>query len=390
MPLDAKKQKILVFVDWFLPGYKAGGPIRSIANIIKQLQQDFYFSIVTTDTDAGEKTPYPHIKSNQWIQKDSYRIYYFSKNKLSINEIKEIILADDSDFLYLNSVFSIYFSLVPLILCQHLKPQMQIILAPRGMLGDNALKIKAFKKKLFLYVFSKLPYFKNIIWHASTEQEKNEIIKNFGSLAKVRIAANLPNPINKHFHPREKSENHLKLIFFSRISPKKNLHFALNLLKKWQTKGEIIFDIIGPVEEEIYWQQCLKIISKLPKNIKVNYLGAVDNQLIDQAIANYHFLFFPTLHENFGHVIFEALSSSLPVIISNKTYWSEMEAKGAGWDLCLENEELWLTTLEKCLKMDKTEYQRLSGTAFSLAEKFSNDSKLIAVNKKLFELEQKP
>jgi len=27
------KKKILVFIDWYLPGYKAGGPVRSMANI---------------------------------------------------------------------------------------------------------------------------------------------------------------------------------------------------------------------------------------------------------------------------------------------------------------------------------------------------------------------
>lgn len=387
--MSPKKPKILVFVDWYLPGYRAGGPIRSVANMIAQLKNDFCFSIATTNTDAGETKPYPNIQSNQWIvSEDSNRIFYFSKNKLSLNEIKKIILSDDFDFIYLNSLFSTYFSIFPLLICKHLKLKAQIILAPRGMLGDNALKIKAFKKKLFLILFNKLPYFKNIIWHASTEQEKNEILKNFGSLAQVKIAANFPSSINRNFLAREKSKDDLKLIFFSRISPKKNLHFALNLLKKWQPRSNIIFDIIGPIEEEVYWQQCLKIIKELPTNIKVNYLGAIDNQLINEAIANYHFLFFPTLHENFGHVIFEALSSSLPLIISNKTSWAKLDVKGVGWDLELENEQLWIVILEKCLKMGNDEFQQLSKSAFSLAKEFSNDSRLVVSNKNLFSVAQ--
>ena len=46
-----EKKKILVFIDWYLPGFRAGGPIRSCANLISHLSDEFDFNIVTTDTD---------------------------------------------------------------------------------------------------------------------------------------------------------------------------------------------------------------------------------------------------------------------------------------------------------------------------------------------------
>ncbi len=56
------KKKILVFIDWYIPGFKAGGPIRSCANIVQHLSSDFEFYFITSDTDYCEDKPYENIK----------------------------------------------------------------------------------------------------------------------------------------------------------------------------------------------------------------------------------------------------------------------------------------------------------------------------------------
>ena len=50
-----QKSKILVFVDFFLPGYKAGGPITTIENLTNALKDKFDFSIITRNYDLGEE-----------------------------------------------------------------------------------------------------------------------------------------------------------------------------------------------------------------------------------------------------------------------------------------------------------------------------------------------
>ena len=34
-------KRILVMIDWFEPAYKAGGPIRTVSNMVKLLQDHF-------------------------------------------------------------------------------------------------------------------------------------------------------------------------------------------------------------------------------------------------------------------------------------------------------------------------------------------------------------
>ena len=58
------RKKILISIDWFLPGTKSGGPVRSYANLIDHFKGDFEFYIVTRDTDYCETVPYRQIKQN--------------------------------------------------------------------------------------------------------------------------------------------------------------------------------------------------------------------------------------------------------------------------------------------------------------------------------------
>ena len=60
------KPKILFFYDYFFPGYKAGGPVQSLTNLIGALQYDYSFSVITTAYDLLSNEPYPAINQNEW------------------------------------------------------------------------------------------------------------------------------------------------------------------------------------------------------------------------------------------------------------------------------------------------------------------------------------
>jgi hypothetical protein len=58
------RPRVLVLLPTYLPGYLAGGPIRSIANMVDALGDEFEFRIVTSDRDHKARTPYDGSRSN--------------------------------------------------------------------------------------------------------------------------------------------------------------------------------------------------------------------------------------------------------------------------------------------------------------------------------------
>ncbi len=45
------KPQVLVFIDWYKPYFKAGGPVRSMVNLVDHLADRIDFHIVTGDRD---------------------------------------------------------------------------------------------------------------------------------------------------------------------------------------------------------------------------------------------------------------------------------------------------------------------------------------------------
>jgi glycosyltransferase involved in cell wall biosynthesis len=374
--------QVLIFIDWFLPGYKAGGPIQSVVNLIKHLGNEFQFYVVTSNKDLGESDPYPNIEFNSWIIKENYQIIYLDDRHQKLKKYKELLQAKDFDAIYFNSLFSLNFTLKPLLLTR--ASRTKIILAPRGMLGIGALRIKKRKKQLYLKLFKFIGLNNNIIWHATTISEASEIKRHFGENGNVRTATNLSAVMLGNLGHKIKYINQLNIFFLSRISKKKNLGAALEFLYKVKSECKIRFNIIGPIEDVVYWNECRRIIGEMPLNIQVNYLGAVPNYELKQHLKDQHFMLLPTHHENFGHVIMESWQNACPVIISDKTPWEDLKQKNIGFDIPLEEVENFVNAIEKAAGMDQTEYDRWSKAAFDFAQEYCNNPKAVEASRNLF------
>ncbi|MCF6185161.1 MAG: glycosyltransferase [Bacteroidales bacterium] len=379
----SKKKKILIFIDWFLPGYKAGGPIRSVANIVDTLNSFFDFYIITSDRDLGDNISYSEIEFNKEIIRDNYKIRYLTADNQNIKTYGKLINKINPDKIYFNSLFSLKFTLFPLFAAKEKIYPENIIIAPRGMLGKGALNIKRNKKRVFL-VFSKiLRLFKGVKWHATTKDEASDIKNTFGKGININIAQNIPNKISKFIEKKKMEET--RFAFVSRISEKKNILFAIKIFQYINSNKTIFFDIYGPVENNEYKLLCEKEKDKLPENIIVSYKGNIRHDKIQDVYKSAHFFILPSLHENYGHAIFEAFSFSCPVIISDQTPWRNLEEKNIGWDINLNNKEKFRKVIQKCIDMNQEEYDKMSENAFKFAKKFSENSEAVLQTKKLFE-----
>ncbi len=380
-----QRKKILVFIDWYLPGYKAGGPIQSVANIVARLKDNFEFAIITSDTDEKEIHPYSTIKSDEWnTLAEGTRVYYFSQQGRKFVTLKKIMLAEQADAIYLNSLFSVFFTMYPLIIRKYFLPSRKTILAPRGMLGKGALEIKSTKKKLFLMAARITGLYKNITWHASTELEEKEIALNFGRRQKIIVATNLTSLNASTVPSRSKEVGKVDFVFLSRLSAKKNLLSTVNTLNRLPDTLQVLFDIYGPIDDAEYWEKCKQAISKAPPHVKINYKGAIANTDARKILSKYHFSLLQTQHENFGHSIIESMAAGCPVVISDQTPWRNLAELNAGWDIGVNDEATLLHTLTTCAEMNQQTFNTWSSGAFNFADKVINNPKLIDDNKKLF------
>ncbi|UNC93623.1 glycosyltransferase family 4 protein [Candidatus Contubernalis alkaliaceticus] len=381
---------ILAFSGEYLPGYKGGGPIRTLANMVDHLGEDFSFHIIAGDRDLGDLDPYPGVITDSWQTVGKARVYYLSSENRSMKALGELINSTPHDIIYLSSFFSPVFTIKPLILRRRgLIPRVPLLIAPRGQFSSGAMKIKMRKKLFYLTLSKRLGLFKQVVWQASSPYEKEDILRCMGSSVNIWVAPDLPllpptgvDSRREGESPREKAPGLLKVIFLSRVSPMKNLKGALEILK--DTDGKIQLDIVGPLEDQDYWGECQKIIRGMPENITVGYKGTLPHDQVTSTFKEYHLFFLPTLGENFGHVILESLAAGCPVLISDRTLWRDLEKNGVGWALPLENPGLFREALETMVAMEGKTHRQMSQRAVEYGLRFCRDESILEKNRQLF------
>ncbi|MBN8697671.1 MAG: glycosyltransferase family 4 protein [Bacteroidetes bacterium] len=377
------KKKVLIFIDWYLPGYKAGGPIQSVANLVEHLKDEFDFSIITRDTDYCEVTPYPSVISNEWNKlPNGISVYYISQNALTRSTIRNLIRKTNFDIVYLNGIYSLYFTLIPLLYLRK-KHKVKVIVAARGMMAQSALNVKRAKKQFFLRAIKVLKLFDKVVFHATNEVEKKDIRNVLGDKFEIRTAANLPQKtLLLKLPTREKQAGELRMVNIARIAPEKNLLYALQVLKK--VPVNVQFDFYGPIYDQKYWEECQKVMGELPSNVRATYKGSLDSDQVLATLSAYHVMFMPTLGENFGHVILQSLMSGCPVIISDQTPWKGLAEKRIGWDFPLSEEHSFVDSIKVINRFDQSAFNTLSNHAFQYSEKFINNPEILEQNRYLF------
>lgn len=374
--------KVMIFIDWFYPAYLAGGPIKSVYHIVDSLSDQFEFYIVTSNTDIGG-TPL-QVASNQWSVEKNHRIIYLSIDRQYRKTYKALFEEVRPKVIYFNNMFSINFGVVPMWLFRRKKKVKQIV-APRGMLGEGALQLKPLKKKLFLLLAKRFLYGNELNWHASSSQEAKEVKKSIGHHSKVLIAQNLTTqPKERELEQGMKLPNELKLVFISRISEKKNLEFLLKLVSSAKEMVNLKLDVYGPIEDQNYWAKCKSLIAS---DTRIAYKGVLKPFEINETLNLYHCFVLPTLHENFGHAIAEAINAGVPVIISQFTPWRALSNHNVGFDISLSDQEKWLEVIRKMYALDALNYDKMVDACYEYSNQFIVNTANLAANKKLFIVE---
>ncbi len=322
----ASPVRVAAFTGTFLPGYKAGGPVKSMVQLLDSLPETIVVDLYTSDRDLGDTEPYPGL-SGVWSAYRHHRVFRFNPRRPShwLAVMRSVRNAGPS-VLYLNSLWSPWFTIVPILLhVLRLAPARRILLAPRGELSEAAQGISSTKKRLFLVVWRPLLRMIGCTWQASSQAEQQDILRAFPW---ARVLTQRNSPGDAPAAEIVPSTVRPKLTYVGRISPIKNVLLAIEAVRASATPLD--FDIYGPLEDREYWESCREAASTAPADVVVTYKGPLRSADVRPTLASYDAFIFPTSSENFGHVIAESLSVGCPVVTSTNTPWTATLEDGGG------------------------------------------------------------
>ncbi len=374
------RPRVLVVADYYLPGFKGGGPIVSVSRFVQKLSKNIDSYVFTRDRDLGDLRPYDGETVGEWCRKEDVSVYYAPPSEIGIVGLLRAIKEIQPHVIYVNSYFSQTSRAVLMLRRFRFLKGIAVILAPRGEFSPGALKIKAFKKTIYLTVADVIRLHSGVVWQVSSELEAAEAKRVIREHDRFFIQA--PDIVT---HDQveigdkpPKTAGQASFVFVSRVSPKKNLRFAIQLLA--EVKGDVKFSIYGPEEDQAYSKACREEAAKLPPNIKVEFCGPRRPHEIFGVLFESHFFLFPTLGENFGHVVPEAFGAGCPILISDQTPWQNLAEKHAGWVIPLDRKDEWVAAVQRCIDMEEGEYRQWSGGAKQFLSAYASSTEDIDQN----------
>jgi glycosyltransferase involved in cell wall biosynthesis len=347
--------KVLIPIGSFYPA-QVGGPSSSLYWISKALcENGLEVKVITTN--KGIKT----IENNKWVKKSGFKVIYTTYGlwqipvRMLFNILKEIRKCDVvilSSLFYLPSIFTVFLAMMF---------RKKIIVSPRGELSSSALKYHSLSKSIRLF-FIRSFYSKHIIFHATSEDEENNI-RSYFNKNRVIVIPNLfylTKPLN--------SELANRFLFIGRIHPIKNIENILSALNFNEFKeSNYQFVIIGFESKKGYLNHLKSLTLDLGLENHVRFLGEMFGEEKEIEISKSKFLFLVSKSENFGNVVIESLAHGTPVIASKNTPWQILEDYNAGFWVN-ESPLILRETIIQILNIDSNEYQQMRVNARRLVE----------------------
>ena len=201
-----------------------------------------------------------------------------------------------------------------------------LMISPRGMLGEAALCFSRHRKRLMSILAQDAALRQARCFHATSWQEFEDI-RRAGLSQPVAVIPNgidLPEPYDFDRPLRPKA------LYIGRLHPKKGLDM---LIRAWaQVEASCPswdLEIVGP--SEIGYRPQLEALVTSLRVKNVHFRDATFGDEKYRMYASASLFVMPTLHENFGMTVAEALASGVPVICSKGAPWQGLETHGCGW-----------------------------------------------------------
>ena len=356
--------QILSFIDWYEPAFKAGGPVRSMVNLVNLLKGNAALFVMCGNKEIDGTLL--NIEYNQWTKGNQGEQVFYTSTP-SLKQLKSWKKENPNGVFHINGIYSLKFSILPLLFAKYFFPKTKVIVSPRGMLNKGALEIKSSKKQVFLTLAKLLGLFKKVTWHATSDEEKSRIKNVFPSVNPIQVLSNVPVAPSKTESRPPKIKGQLKMYTATRVVPIKKLETILKALTQFPVQAPIVFDVYGPIEDKHY-ADSLQELAKNITDFELNFKGSIEPHKLQQSTANYHLFCLPSANENFGHSIYEAFAAACPVLISDQTPWKNLYPQKVGFDLPLAELQPFSNAISMFTNMTQQEWEEWSNASLQFAK----------------------
>lgn len=359
------KVRVLVCLASYHPDHDATGPNQSMRAMAKVLADTHEFYVL-----GAKPLGLPHGTDvrPEWCW-DGFCFSRQLPSPLRVFQLLHILRSFEYDVLMMSSVFDPRLS-IPVTLIRRLRLAVEkpIVLSVRGELARGALSLKGAKKRAYLSLVRAAKLFSSVQLHASSSGEFEDIQRADLYPASILFARDASLLFESPEHTPAATGDALRVMFLGRVARVKNVDKIIDILSR--VDASIRLQIVGPLIDTLYWQDCENMIAGLSPNIEVDVLGSRPLAEVPTLLAANDLMFLPTKGENFGHAILESLTAGTPVLISDQTPWRGLAARKAGWDLPLDNPQAFVDVIEAFARMSADERAKWRAGARAMAEDY--------------------
>jgi len=308
--------RLLDVVPTYLPATRYGGPIFAVHGLCRALaRRGHEVHVFTTNVDGAGVSDVP---LDCPVEMDGVRVHYFASQFRRLYTSSAMGRALQTfvplcDVVHVHSVFLWPTSAAARVAARAGVPY---VVSPRGMLVPELIRRKSrLAKSLWLRAVERRTLREAALVHFTSRRELDDARALALPLPPHAIVPNgieLP-PLAAV--PRDDT----RIVFLGRVNWKKGLDRLIEAMRGVDARL-----VIAGNDEENY-------AATLPRAENVDFVGPVSGDAKDALLRGAAMLVLPSLSENFGNVVLEAMAQETPVVVTPEVgLAAEVEAAGAG------------------------------------------------------------
>jgi glycosyltransferase involved in cell wall biosynthesis len=324
--------RVLHLIPAYPPADFPTGPPQQLHRVAREMRAGGVDIRVVTTNGNGLGTL--DLRSGRWIEHDGVPVFYGRRvpgtADVSWDTWRAIVReAGTADLIHVTYIFS-WINLAAAAASRRQK--VPVVVSPRGSLDPDALGFSSRKKGWYFRFGGSRALEEAAGFHVTSETERGHVSSLF---PRARIAV-IPNGVTV---PSDEDLAQWTsapaaaptVLFLGRIHPIKNV---MTLVRAWASVARRFSDaklvLAGP-DDHGHRADVERMIAALGVGGSVRVAGFVGGEELRRLLATSVGLVLPSVSENFGNVVAEALAHRIPVIASTGTPWGGLRDRDCGW-----------------------------------------------------------